>query len=110
MKEGAVIKVRVRAPQLRRTHRENGPTLSERGVEGGWSTGYYDTLFIFNRNKNISYNEIIIYGGINMRILAIFGLVIGVIIVKEYLVDMIAQYYVNKEKEAKRQHILNMKL
>ena len=64
----------------------------------------------FNRNKNISYNEIIIYGGINMRILAIFGLVFGVIIVKEYLVDMITQYYVNKEKEAKRQHILNMKL
>ena len=45
-----------------------------------------------------------------MRILAIFGFVFGVIIAKEYLVDMIKQYYINKEKEAKRQHILNMKL
>ena len=65
-------------------------------------------FLVFYRNKNIPYNEIITYGGIDMRILAIFGF--GVIIVKEYLVDMIKQYYINKEKEAKRQHILNMKL
>ena len=45
-----------------------------------------------------------------MRILGIFGLVLGVIFVREYLSDMIAQYYINKEKEARRIHILEMKL
>ena len=45
-----------------------------------------------------------------MRILAIFGLVLGVIIVKEHIIDMIQQYYINKEKEDRRKHILEMKL
>lgn len=34
-----------------------------------------------------------------MRILMIFGLVFGVMIFKAYLIDMIQQYYINKDKE-----------
>lgn len=34
-----------------------------------------------------------------MRILMIFGLVFGVMILKAYLIDMIQQYYTNKDKE-----------
>ena len=45
-----------------------------------------------------------------MRILMIFGLVLAVMVLKAYLVDMIQQYYSNKEKENRRRHILEMKL
>lgn len=34
-----------------------------------------------------------------MRILMIFGLVFGVMILKAYLIDMIQQYYINKDRE-----------
>lgn len=34
-----------------------------------------------------------------MRIVMIFGLVFGVMILKAYLIDMIKQYYNNKDKE-----------
>lgn len=45
-----------------------------------------------------------------MRILMIFGLVFGVMLLTEYLGDTIQQYYNNKEKENRRRHILEMKL
>lgn len=45
-----------------------------------------------------------------MRILMIFGLVLGVMALTSYLKDMIQQYYINKEKEDYKQHILEMKL
>ena len=45
-----------------------------------------------------------------MKGLFIVGTLVGVILLKEYLVDMIKQYYDNKEKEQYKQNILNMKL
>ena len=45
-----------------------------------------------------------------MRILLIFGFVLGLMLVKAYLVDTLQLYYINKEKEDRRKHILEMKL
>jgi len=45
-----------------------------------------------------------------MRIIMIFGLVLGMMMLKAYLVDMTREHYYNKQKENRRKHILEMKL
>ena len=42
--------------------------------------------------------------------LIVIGSLIGVLFARAYILDTITEYYEKKEKEAYRQHILNMKL